>query len=201
MSCVSYRSHKRSWRELRTEFNFTSVLHELCDLEGFLTLRPSSFLGEILKCPAQPLPHFSNLFLGIYSIPGTSWRLGEMGSVRQTTKISDFIKKKKKVQAWVKLPEFQASPNSPQLCNSGKFVFCRVGAARLAPGAEWGEGLLVRLCSNQFGLERKIDEVLAAQCSFTILSGHLGNVQLRASSLCIGASQALWGWLLSLEHS
>ena len=66
-----------------------------------------------------------------------------------------------------------------------------MGAARLAPGAEWGEGHLVRLCSNQFGLKRKIDEVLAAQCSSTILSGHLGSVQLWASSLYIGASQAL----------
>ena len=110
MSCVSYRSHKRSWRELRTEFNFTSVLHELCDLEGFLTLRPSSFLGEILKCPAQPLPHFSNLFLGIYSIPGTSWRLGEMGSVRQTTKISDFIKKKKKCRLESSCLSFRLAP-------------------------------------------------------------------------------------------
>ena len=118
-----------------------------------------------------------------------------MRSARQTTKISNFIKKKKKdrVQAWVKCLSFNPGSNSPQLCNSGKFVFYRVGAGRLVPGAERGEGRLVRLCSNQFGSERKIDEVLAAQCSYTILSGHLGNVQLWASLLCTGVSQALWG--------
>ena len=38
--CVLQKPQK-IMRELRTELNFTSVLHELCDLEGFLTLQPS----------------------------------------------------------------------------------------------------------------------------------------------------------------
>ena len=114
MSCVSYRSHKRSWKELRTEFNFTSVLHELCDLEGVLTLRPSvawvKYSSSVQHSPCHIAVTYSSTAI-IGHLQFTRHFLEAGGDGVSETNHKNFwfyLKKKKKSAGLSQGPEFQS---------------------------------------------------------------------------------------------
>lgn len=126
--------------------------------------------GEILKCPAEPLRHCSKYPLTAITghLPYTRHFPEAEGDRINETDYKYFYsmqKQDREYRTWIKCLSLNPGSSSPQLCNLGTiFLIYKVGAGRLAPGAEGAEGGLVRsclrLCAAQFGSERKLDVAL-----------------------------------------